>query len=247
MAIQQVIPHGEDDEDSSLWVEVKNRNKTRQVEEQRNGKIPVDENSNDNTNHSKDIRKKNRSASGNDESTVTEPPMIVRDISNRPCPPCIDCAARSTDGSDDELVELSPAETSSSGETRLSEEVIIPTVNSPLTGATHGKISCSAKGVRCGPAEQLEERIRHLEEELAKKDRLLQETIEAHQRVLHSTKESCDERIQALQLRLYISETKLKTFQDALEDHVQAVENNVASTDTQGGSPLFRRRGSTQV
>jgi len=34
--------------------------------------------------------------------------------------------------------------------------------------------------------------------------------------------------LQALQLRLYISETKLKTYQEALEKHVHAVANNTA-------------------
>jgi len=36
--------------------------------------------------------------------------------------------------------------------------------------------------------------------------------------------------MQALQLRLYISETRLKTYEDALQQHVEAVANNVAAS-----------------
>jgi hypothetical protein len=43
-------------------------------------------------------------------------------------------------------------------------------------------------------------------------------------------KEILNERLQLLQLCFYISETHLKAFEDALEQHVQAVANNTAPT-----------------
>jgi hypothetical protein len=67
--------------------------------------------------------------------------------------------------------------------------------------------------------------IRQLESQLWQKNQDLQEERAAHNTAL-----------QSLQLRLYISETRLKTFEDALEQHVQAVANNTAPT-----SPERRR------
>jgi hypothetical protein len=75
---------------------------------------------------------------------------------------------------------------------------------------------------------QWQARIRQLESQLSQKNQDLEEERTAHTKALALEKEISNERLQALQLRLYISETRLKTFEDALEQHVQAVANNTA-------------------
>lgn len=77
-----------------------------------------------------------------------------------------------------------------------------------------------------------EARIRELEELLTVTRLTLQEERVAHARTLQREKERHVDIVQALQLRLYISETRLKTYEDALEDHIQAVANNMSSSST---------------
>mmetsp|Transcript_8115 Transcript_8115/g.19620 ORF Transcript_8115/g.19620 Transcript_8115/m.19620 type:complete len:138 (+) Transcript_8115:711-1124(+) len=76
----------------------------------------------------------------------------------------------------------------------------------------------------------LEERIQQLEEALKAKDQELQQEKQANAKMLSQKQQQFDDQVQALQLRLYISETRLKTFEDALEQHVQAVASNVATS-----------------
>eukprot|EP00980_Cylindrotheca_fusiformis_P002358 scaffold543_cov119-Cylindrotheca_fusiformis.AAC.25 len=75
----------------------------------------------------------------------------------------------------------------------------------------------------------LESRIQELERQLAEKEAELQEEREAHVKAMFRKNQDFDNQIQALQLRLYISETRLRTFQDALEQHVEAVSNNISN------------------
>jgi hypothetical protein len=74
----------------------------------------------------------------------------------------------------------------------------------------------------------LENRVRQLELQLKKKDLELQQERQVHAKAMSQKHLDFDNQIQALQLRLYISETRVKTFQDALEQHVEAVSNNHA-------------------
>ena len=74
----------------------------------------------------------------------------------------------------------------------------------------------------------LQNRIKQLELELKMKDEQLQRQQLAHSKALLQEKEQSHERLQSLQLRLYISETRLKAFEDALEQHIDAVANNMA-------------------
>jgi hypothetical protein len=55
-----------------------------------------------------------------------------------------------------------------------------------------------------------------------------QELEKVHARSLQRQREDYEERIQALQLRLFISETRLKTYEDALNQHVEAVAANIS-------------------
>ena len=66
-------------------------------------------------------------------------------------------------------------------------------------------------------------RVADLEQNLTDANRQLTEERTAHAKLLRKEKERYEDLIQALQLRLYISENKLRTYEDALEKHVQAV------------------------
>ena len=73
---------------------------------------------------------------------------------------------------------------------------------------------------------RLKASVETLELQMASRDN----TIEELRAELKQKQERYDERLQSLQLRLYISETQLKTYEDALEDHVKAVRSNIASS-----------------
>lgn len=64
---------------------------------------------------------------------------------------------------------------------------------------------------------KLQSRIQELELELNEKDK-----------EIRKMKETYDDQIQALQMRLYISETRLKTHQDALQQHIHTVASNTS-------------------
>ena len=65
---------------------------------------------------------------------------------------------------------------------------------------------------------------------LIQKDKQLVEERKIHFKSKRELKEGFEDQIQALQMRLYISETRLKNYQDALEQHIQTVANNVPGT-----------------
>ena len=85
---------------------------------------------------------------------------------------------------------------------------------------------------------ELSKVVHDLERQLAQKDRHLEEQQKEHGQQLRKEREQAEERLQALQLRLYICETKLKTYEDALEDHVRAVASNTSSSSSSNGRTL---------
>jgi hypothetical protein len=87
---------------------------------------------------------------------------------------------------------------------------------------------------------QLEQRISELEQSLAG-------TNQKHQKEQRKEKEKYDDLIQSLQLRLYISETRLKTYEDALEKHIQAVADNTSGTSLPPQSPIRRSMNNSRV
>uniref|UniRef100_A0A7R9WR62 Uncharacterized protein n=1 Tax=Craspedostauros australis TaxID=1486917 RepID=A0A7R9WR62_9STRA len=97
----------------------------------------------------------------------------------------------------------------------------------------------------------LQRQVRELQTQLQRKDTEIDKLKTDHAQQLRVEREAFEERMQALQLRLYISETRLKTFQDALDQHVQSVASNVSSNyrntmttqneDSDTPSPLFAR------
>jgi hypothetical protein len=76
------------------------------------------------------------------------------------------------------------------------------------------------------------QRIRELEELLQMTQSTLQEERIAHARIVQKEKEKHVDIVQALQLRLYISETRLKTYEDALNEHIQSVAANMSSSSS---------------
>ena len=80
---------------------------------------------------------------------------------------------------------------------------------------------------------QLQQHVQYLETQLAQYQRLLEQERIRGEKLYREEKESSQERIQALQLRLYIAETRLKVFEDALQQHVDTVHENVAHSSKQ--------------
>jgi hypothetical protein len=78
------------------------------------------------------------------------------------------------------------------------------------------------------------DQIKLLELQLETKERQILEERVSAQKQLQTVKDQSLERIQALQLRLYISETRLQTYEDALQQHVESVAQNTALTASPG-------------
>ena len=73
------------------------------------------------------------------------------------------------------------------------------------------------------PNFQWKEHIQRLELQLLGKNQQLMEERETHLTSMRQQKERYDDQIQALQMRLYISETKQKNYEDALRQHIETV------------------------
>jgi hypothetical protein len=86
--------------------------------------------------------------------------------------------------------------------------------------------SCLSPDIFNTSYENQKKRIRDLE---ASMDEMKLE----HAKTLQNERQRCDDLIQSLQLRLYISETRLKAYEEALWTHIQAVTTNVSG----GGQP----------
>lgn len=72
--------------------------------------------------------------------------------------------------------------------------------------------------------------IHHLEQlemALTMKETQIVEERQHHMKTIREMKEGYEDQIQALQMRLYISETRLKNYEDALEQHIQTVKKNI--------------------
>jgi hypothetical protein len=72
----------------------------------------------------------------------------------------------------------------------------------------------------------LQQQVQQLQAQLAQHELLLTQERQAHSKALQQH----EERMQALQLKCYISETRGRAFEEALEQHNAAVANNVALT-----------------
>jgi hypothetical protein len=81
------------------------------------------------------------------------------------------------------------------------------------------------------------DRIAQLEKALEDATNLLQHERAQHAQRLSQEKERHANSMQAVQLRLYISETRLKTYQDALDEHIQSVASNVCCHPSNTQSP----------
>uniref|UniRef100_A0A7S3V560 Uncharacterized protein n=1 Tax=Chaetoceros debilis TaxID=122233 RepID=A0A7S3V560_9STRA len=75
----------------------------------------------------------------------------------------------------------------------------------------------------CSSRSPTDGKLRELEFQLFRKNADLQEQQKSHSKAMREQKERFEDQIQALQMRLYISETKLKNHEDALRQHMKAV------------------------
>ena len=80
------------------------------------------------------------------------------------------------------------------------------------------------------PRQTNNDRMAELEEALKNTKNLLRQERSRHAQQLNQEKEQHANSMQALQLRLYISETRVKTYQDALDKHLQSVASNAWHT-----------------
>ena len=87
------------------------------------------------------------------------------------------------------------------------------------------------------------DRIQQLEAQLGAKQEQLQKDRVMYDFFLREEKERLENIIQDLQLRLMISETRLKTYQDALEHHVESVTSNLSNNYAPSSPIRQRRRG----
>ena len=76
----------------------------------------------------------------------------------------------------------------------------------------------------------LKDQIKRLELQLLQKDKQLLMEQKNHDKTLRQEKERSADQIQALQMRLYISETRLKNYEDALNQHIEAVSKNTSNS-----------------
>jgi hypothetical protein len=116
--------------------------------------------------------------------------------------------------------------------------------HNPTTASTPETINLPSFETNLGDGKKKmeEQRIRQLEMELVQKDQQLKEERIMHAKALREEKERCEDSMQDLQLRLYISETRLKTYIDALEQHVESVASNLSNNYTPS-SPMRRGGG----
>jgi len=83
---------------------------------------------------------------------------------------------------------------------------------------------------------QLQDRVQQLETQLA-----------AAQQQLMDERNQDDAALQAVQLRLYIAETRLQTYEDALEDHNRQVAHNVAPPSPERDTKRYSRVLQNQI
>jgi hypothetical protein len=94
----------------------------------------------------------------------------------------------------------------------------------------------------------LQLKVRQLEMQVAIRDEQLLQERRTAAKTMQMEKDVASEQILALQLRLYISDTRLKAYEEALSQHIASVTENVAGASParevpipQTGSPLYRR------
>jgi hypothetical protein len=112
----------------------------------------------------------------------------------------------------------------------LSDAILLPTSIPSIPGTgTHTHRSNDAPPSYSDRA-MLQERNRRLEMKIVGKNEQLLEERKTNSKSMRLMKEDFENQIQALQMRLYISETRLKNYQDALEQHIQTVADNFSGT-----------------
>jgi hypothetical protein len=112
----------------------------------------------------------------------------------------------------------------------LSDAILLPTSIPSIPGTgTHTHSSNDAPPSYSDRA-MLQERNRRLEMKIVGKNEQLLVERKTNSKSMRLMKEDFENQIQALQMRLYISETRLKNYQDALEQHVQTVADNFSGT-----------------
>ena len=120
--------------------------------------------------------------------------------------------------------------------------------NLPMVRVVPEEVEKELRGVQVPPpidALDAQQQIQHLESLLAEKEQQRTEERAAAQKQLQSETNKLLEQIQALQLRLYISETRLQSYEAALKQHIESVAENTATSPghhvTSEVPPLYTR------
>jgi len=95
--------------------------------------------------------------------------------------------------------------------------------------------------------DELTQRIAHLEDQVAEANRKSEEERRAHTKALRTQKEKYEDLIQSLQLRLYISENKVRTYEEALEQHIASISTIKRGSATKTNGDVERIPGSPSL
>jgi hypothetical protein len=162
------------------------------------------------------------------------------------------------------------------GDSSTNESSTMPIVHSDSSNTLRNDdiLDAVVDDIECNQQSEvpiLLETIKDLKQQLQMMNKQRIEDQHLTQKALQLERDVAYERIQALQLRLYIAETRLQTYEEALQSHVEMVERNVATpittiqndlgqsltihdapttTETEAtviGSPLYARRTGTST
>ena len=123
-------------------------------------------------------------------------------------------------------------------------EAVVTDTDAPATSSKSTQTHLDKSAVQS--IQTLQEQVQQLQDKLAETESLLTRERQVHSKVLQQH----EERTQALQLRCYISETRSRAFEEALQQHNEAVANNVALTPsktTKGEMPIMNKSRSTET
>lgn len=105
-------------------------------------------------------------------------------------------------------------------------------IDTLTNGDVHSEVVDNMENIQQLQVPVLVEMIKDLKLRLQQLDKQRIEESQLAQKALQHERDVSYERIQALQLRLYISETRLQTYEEALNHHAETVQRNVATPIT---------------
>ena len=184
----------------------------------------------------------NHHSGGVDTRTTTTSTTTLMDHTNHcdpPLPiPILDDTRNQNDTASDRLATMSMnirKDTTDNRNTAVSNALNVMPIDNDnnikivATDNVHDKVDDNTENMEQLQIPVLVELIHDLKRQLRDMDKQRIERQHLAQKALQHERDVSYERIQALQLRLYISETRLQTYEEALQHHVETVHRNVAT------------------